>query len=114
LTQVTKQGFLIEEKCLTIGESRPRGHNTYVSCFFKGSLALAFLMCSLDVRINVKCVFCVIFKYSTLKMTSKMHSTRKRTFNLHFTVRLDAAYGDWATDLRECDSKVCFDESKVK
>jgi predicted membrane protein len=45
--------------------------------------ANAFWMCSSDVRFTVQCVFNVIFKFSTLKMTSKTHMTRKRTSKLH-------------------------------
>jgi hypothetical protein len=37
----------------------------------------------LDERFNVECAFDVIFQFSTLKLTSKTHSTRKRTSKLH-------------------------------
>jgi hypothetical protein len=48
-----------------------------------GSITLAFRMCSLNVRFPVACVFKVIFKFLTLKMTLKTHSTEKRTSKLH-------------------------------
>jgi hypothetical protein len=37
----------------------------------------------LVVRFTVECVFDVIFKFSTQKMTSETHSTRKSTSKLH-------------------------------
>jgi hypothetical protein len=37
----------------------------------------------LDVRFTVKCLYDVIFEFSTLKMTLKTHWTRKRTSKLH-------------------------------
>jgi hypothetical protein len=40
---------------------------------------LAFWMCSLDVRLSVKCVFNVIFSVKNLKITSKTHASVKRT-----------------------------------
>jgi hypothetical protein len=49
----------------------------------KGSITLAFWIYSLNVRFTVKCVFNVIFEFSTLKMTSKTHATVKRTSKLH-------------------------------
>jgi hypothetical protein len=45
--------------------------------------SLAFWMCSFDVRFAVECVFYVIFSVKNSKMTSKSHSTGKRTSKLH-------------------------------
>jgi hypothetical protein len=52
---------------------------------FKGSITLAFWMCSLDVRFTVACVFNVnvIFSVENSKMTLKTHATVKRTSMLH-------------------------------
>jgi hypothetical protein len=41
LTRVTKQEFLIEEECLTIGESRPRPHKNKLNFFFNQATATA-------------------------------------------------------------------------
>jgi hypothetical protein len=49
----------------------------------KGSITLAFWMCSFDVRFPVECVFNVNFSVKNLKITSKMHATEKRTSKLH-------------------------------
>jgi hypothetical protein len=46
-------------------------------------IALAFWMCSLDMRFSVECVFNVIFSVKNSKMTLKTHLTKKCTSKLH-------------------------------
>jgi hypothetical protein len=50
--------------------------------FAKGSITLAFFMCSLDVHFTVACVFGVIFEFFTLKITLKRsrHLSLSNTF----------------------------------
>jgi hypothetical protein len=45
----------------------------------RGSITIAFWMCSLGVRFTVECVFDVFFEFLILKITLKTHSTVKRT-----------------------------------
>jgi hypothetical protein len=48
------------------------GENSFfVTCFVKGSITLAFWMCSFNVRFTVECVFYVVFSVENSKMTSK-------------------------------------------
>jgi hypothetical protein len=69
---------------LTIHPQHGLTHGTkQVDTALNGLITLAFYMCSLEVRFTVECVFDDIFEFSTLKMTSKTHSTVKRTSKLH-------------------------------
>jgi hypothetical protein len=77
--------------CIATGWPTPSYRSVYYflitwhsfSGLHQGSISLAFWMCSYDVRFTVECVLNVIFELSTLKITSKTHSTVKSTSKLH-------------------------------